>query len=103
MNPWLEHTTNASAEYVIVPNITANAMATWASSRPLAILANNENVSAVRDIRTNNLGITFWRAASIEGIQTNAPAVVYITGDSRTLRITAAAPPPGHIHRHLQP
>ncbi|HUR81650.1 MAG TPA: polysaccharide lyase family 8 super-sandwich domain-containing protein, partial [Thermoanaerobaculia bacterium] len=83
---------NASAEYVIVPNITAAAMASWAASRPISILSNNDLVSAARDNRNGNLGITFWRAASIDGIQSSAPAVVYITSDRNTMRIWAADP-----------
>jgi hypothetical protein len=80
---WLDHgttPTNATAEYVIVPNVTETQMAAWAASRPLAIVANNDTVSAVRDTRTSALGITFWRPGSILGIQSNAPAVVYIDG-----------------------
>ena len=80
---WIEHgatPTNATAEYVIVPNVTQPQMAAWAASRPLAILANNETVSAARDTRTGATGITFWRAGSIEGIQSNAAAVVYLDG-----------------------
>ncbi len=80
---WLDHgatPTNATAEYVIVPNVTESQMAAWAASRPLAIVANNDGVSAVRDTRTGAVGITFWRAGSILGIQSNAPAVVYVDG-----------------------
>src|SRR6185436_7033539 len=62
-------------------------------------VANNERVSAVRDTRTGALGITFWTGASIEGIQSDAAAVVYLNGNhlwiadpnagvSGTLRIT---------------
>jgi hyaluronate lyase len=83
---------NASAEYVIVPNISSSAMASWAASRPLSILANNDAVSAVRDNRNGNLGITFWRAAAIEGIQASAPAVVYITRDADTMHVWATDP-----------
>ena len=92
---WLDHGTspvNATAEYVIVPNITSTAMATWASSRPLSILMNNDNASAVRDNRTGNLGITFWRAAAVEGYQSTSAAVVYVTGDGETLHVWAADP-----------
>ncbi|HEV7238098.1 MAG TPA: polysaccharide lyase family 8 super-sandwich domain-containing protein [Thermoanaerobaculia bacterium] len=83
---------NATAEYVIVPNVTSNAMASWAAARPLSILANTDAVSAVRDTRNGNLGITFWRAASIEGIQSSAPAVVYLTRDGNTMHVWAADP-----------
>ena len=92
---WLDHGVapmNATAEYVIVPNITSSAMATWAASRPLSILMNNENLSAVRDDRTGNLGITFWRAAAIEGIQSSGAAVVYITSDAEAMHVWAADP-----------
>lgn len=80
---WIDHgiaPTGATAEYVIVPNVTESAMASWAASRPLSIVANNETVSAVRDNRSGNLGITFWRAGSVEGISASAPAIVYIAG-----------------------
>ncbi|HEX6100016.1 MAG TPA: polysaccharide lyase family 8 super-sandwich domain-containing protein [Thermoanaerobaculia bacterium] len=83
---------NATAEYVIVPNISSTAMAGWASSRPLSILMNNDNLSAVRDNRNGNLGIAFWRAAAVEGIQSSAASVVYLTGDSETTHVWAADP-----------
>ncbi len=89
---WLDHANTSSAEYAIVPNVTSAGMAAWAASRPLSILANNENVSAVRDLRNGNLGITFWRAAVIDGIQSSAAAVVYVTGDDQTMRVSAADP-----------
>jgi len=99
---WIDHgaaPVNASAEYAIVPNVSAATMQQWASARPLSIVANNERVSAVRDTRTGALGITFWTGASIEGIQSDAAAVVYLNGNhlwiadpnagvSGTLRIT---------------
>lgn len=90
--------THASAEYAIVPNKTAAQMAQWAASRPIAILANNDAVSAVRDTRTGALGITFWRAGSFEGYQASAPAVVFVTSDGRL----HAADPNGHATGTLQ-
>ena len=92
---WIDHGTapvNASAEYVIVPNITSAAMGSWAASRPLSVLVNNDIASAVRDNRNGNLGITFWRAGSVDGLQSSAPSVVYITTDRSTMRISAADP-----------
>ncbi len=92
---WLDHgiaPVNATAEYVIVPNVTVAAMSEWAASRPLSILANNDVVSAVRDNRNGNLGITFWRAASFDGVQSSSAAVVYITSDSETMNVWAADP-----------
>ena len=92
---YLDHGTtpsNSSAEYVIVPNKNASEMAQWVSSRPIAIAANNDTVSAVRDVRTGALGLTFWRAGSFEGIQSSAQAVVYITTIGRTMHLHAADP-----------
>jgi chondroitin AC lyase len=93
---WLDHGTtpvNATAEYVIVPAISQAAMTAWAASRPISILANNEVVSAARDTRTGALGIIFWRAGAIEGIQSNSAAVVYLTTpDANTLSIDTADP-----------
>ena len=92
---WIDHgasPVNASAEYVIVPNITSTAMASWSAARPVSILVNNDLASAARDNRNGNLGIVFWRAASVDGITASAPAVVYITSDRTTMRISAADP-----------
>ena len=96
---WLDHGTapvNATAEYVIVPDVTSStAMAAWAASRPISILVNNDIASAARDNRNGNLGITFWRAGSVDGIQSSAPAVVYMTSTRDTMRVSAADPNAG--------
>ena len=83
------------AEYVIVPAQTASSMRTWVAEAPIAILANDDTVSAARDLRTGATGITFWRAGSIEGIEASAPAVVFITSDTRTMRVDVADPHAG--------
>jgi hypothetical protein len=67
-------------------------MRAWAADRPIAILANNDLVSAARDLRSGATGITFWRAAAIDGIQSNGPAVVYLRGNLRTMRVDVADP-----------
>jgi hypothetical protein len=95
---WLDHGTapfHETAQYVIVPNVTAPALRNWIAGRPLSILVNNDTVSAVRDNRTNALGITFWRAGSIDGIQSTSAAVVYLSGDGRTMTLHAADPNSG--------
>lgn len=83
---------NATAEYAVVPNKTAAHMAAWAASRPLSIGANNDAVSAVRDTRSGALGIAFWRPGSFEGVQASAAALVWITSDDRTMRVSVADP-----------
>ncbi|HEX8410738.1 MAG TPA: polysaccharide lyase family 8 super-sandwich domain-containing protein [Thermoanaerobaculia bacterium] len=92
---WLEHgpsPMNATAEYVIVPNISSSAMSTWAATRPISILTNNDIASAARDNRTGAIGITFWRAGTVDGIQSSAPATVYLTTTATGLKLHAADP-----------
>ncbi|HEY0139558.1 MAG TPA: polysaccharide lyase family 8 super-sandwich domain-containing protein [Thermoanaerobaculia bacterium] len=87
--------TNASAEYVIVPNISASAMKSWAAARPLSIVANTNVASAVRDNRTGAFGIAFWTSGSIEGIQSDAAALLFLEGDTRNAVLSAADPTSG--------
>jgi chondroitin AC lyase len=94
---WLDHgvtPANASAEYVIVPNVTASKMAAWAASRPLTILANNATASAVRDIRNGSMGIAFWRSGSVEGISASGPATVFLTKNPSISSMTISAADP---------
>ena len=88
---------NASAEYVIVPDVTSTQMRAWAAARPLMILANNDRVSAVRDTRNGATGIAFWVAgASLEGFQSSAPATIYVTEPAtRTMKLAIADPTGG--------
>jgi chondroitin AC lyase len=86
---------NARAEYAIVPATTAEAMRLWAANPPLSILANDTTASAVRDRRTNATAIAFWAPGSVDGIQSNAQAVVYITDDGKTVHLYAADPNAG--------
>lgn len=86
---------DASAEYVIVPGATPASMAAWAASRPLSILANNRSVSAVRDLRTGELGITFWQAAAIDDFRSSAPLVVWVRREGDRMQVWAADPNAG--------
>jgi chondroitin AC lyase len=83
---------NARAEYAIIPATTPEAMRAWAASPPLSILANDTTASAVRDRRTNATAIAFWAPGSVDGIQSNAQAVVYMTDDGKTVHLWAADP-----------
>jgi hypothetical protein len=94
---WLDHgvtPSSASAEYVIVPNVTASKMAAWAASRPLTILANNATASAVRDIRNGSTGITFWRSGSVDGISASGPATVFLMKNPSISSMTISAADP---------
>jgi chondroitin AC lyase len=74
---WLDHGTmpvSDTAAYAIVPNATAASMRTFVAP---AILANDATASAVQS--GNNLGIVFWAAGKVAGVQSDAPAILYMT------------------------
>jgi chondroitin AC lyase len=87
---------NADAEYVIVPNVSAESMQAWTSSRPIEIVANTASVAAARDLRNGVLGVVFWSAGSrFEGMQADAPLVAQVSDDGRALHLSAADPTAG--------
>jgi len=95
---WIDHGTmpvNATAAYAVVPNIDAPSMSRWAATNPLSILANNENVSAVRNNRDGSAGVIFWNPGFIDGITTDTPAVVYRTSDRSNVHLSIADPNQG--------
>lgn len=95
---WIDHgpyPANARAEYVIVPAVDAVSMRNWVASNPISIPANNEQVSAARDLRTGSLGVIFWEASSIEGISTDAPAVLYQSISGNRVELSLADPAQG--------
>jgi chondroitin AC lyase len=68
---WFDHGTNPAGdhvEYAISPGPLVF---------PPTIVANDATASAVR--AGNMLGIVFWKPGRVEGIQSDAPAVVYLT------------------------
>ncbi|HVS31125.1 MAG TPA: polysaccharide lyase family 8 super-sandwich domain-containing protein [Thermoanaerobaculia bacterium] len=95
---WFDHGVmphGASAEYVIVPDISATAMRQWAASQPLTILANTPAVSAVRDNRSGARGVVFWAAGSFDGIESDGPAVVYLADAGDGVKLSIADPTSG--------
>jgi chondroitin AC lyase len=93
---WLDHgvgPVNASAEYIIVPDTTADGMRSWVAANPVSILANNTSVAAVR--RDNATGIVFWSAGSFEGYESNAAAIVYVTETDDGLTLNVSDPTNG--------
>jgi hypothetical protein len=84
---------HASAEYVIAPNATADTMRAWSANPPVSILANNYDVAAVRDVRTNALGIVFFTVyGNVNGYTTDAPAIVYAVPNGSALALHVADP-----------
>jgi chondroitin AC lyase len=93
---WIDHgpaPANGTAEYVIVPNATADTMRAWSADAPVSVIANSYDISAVRDRRTNALGIVFWTTyGSVNGYSVDAPAIVYATPAGSTLILHVADP-----------
>jgi chondroitin AC lyase len=93
--------TNATTEYVIVPGVDGNGMRNWVNSNHLDVLRNDGLVSAARDRRTNSLGVIFWAAAGIEGISTDAAAVLYQVTSGSRVDLWMADPAQGSGSYHL--
>ena len=75
---WLDHSegeadpynfSGKTYEYVIVPATTMNANGFYAyvKAPDYTVLANTEQVQAVKDASSGMVGYTFWEAASVEG------------------------------------
>jgi hypothetical protein len=74
---WLDHGTmpvDATAAYAVIPSATTLSMRTFVAP---SIIANDATASAVRS--GNAVGIVFWRAGRVAGIESDLPAVVYVT------------------------
>ena len=74
---WIDHGTapvNDTAAYAVIPNATADAMRSFVAPQ---IVANDANASAVRS--GNATAIVFWAAGTVAGVQSDAPAIVYLT------------------------
>ncbi len=93
---WIDHgvmPVNATAEYVIVPNTTPEAMRIWVASNGISIVANNATASAVR--RGDTLGIAFWGPGSVEGYESNAAAIIYVSEAKDAIAMNVADPANG--------
>ncbi len=74
---WLDHGTapvDADAAYAIVPGATAQSMRSFLAP---AIIANDANASAVRS--GDATAVVFWTPGRVAGIQSDSPAIVYLT------------------------
>lgn len=74
---WLDHgaaPVNASAAYAVIPSATAQTMRTFV---PPAIIANDATASAVRS--RESIGVVFWTAGKVAGIESTSPAIIYLT------------------------
>lgn len=92
---WLDHGVaprEASAEYAIVPYVTAEQMQRWAAAAPFTTLANNATASAVRDNRSGATSFAFWSSGSVDGITVDRPSLVHRTRSGTAMKLTVVDP-----------
>ena len=93
---WIDHgplPMDASTAYVIAPNATADTLRAWSANPPVSVVANSYDVAAVRDVRTNALGIVFFTTyGNVNGYTVDAPAIVYAVPNGAALTLHVADP-----------
>lgn len=92
---WVDHGAapdGGSAAYALVPDVDATRMAAWAAAAPLTVISNTPQLAAVKDTRTNELGVVFWRGGSFENLSTNAALVAFVNDDGGAMRLDLAEP-----------
>lgn len=97
---WLDHgvkPTNASYQYIVLPNQTPEEVSRYASENPIRILSNTPSVQAVRH---NSLGIAellFYQPGTVTirdglAVTVDHPSMVIIDESVTPIRISAANP-----------
>ncbi|MCC3371969.1 polysaccharide lyase family 8 super-sandwich domain-containing protein [Cohnella sp. REN36] len=97
---WLDHgvkPTNASYQYIVLPNKTSEEVGSYASDNPIRILSNTASVQAVRH---NSLGIAemlFYQPGTVtvrDGltVTVDKPAMVIVDESTAPVRISVANP-----------
>lgn len=97
---WLDHgvkPTNASYQYIVLPNKTSEEVSSYASDNPISILSNTSSVQAVRH---NSLGIAellFYQPGTVtvrDGliVTVDQPAMVIVDESAEPVRISVANP-----------
>jgi len=76
---WFSHgvnPTDGGYAYVVLPGMTSEETAAFASGGNITFLANDKNLQAATDNRTGITYITFWQPGSIAGITASVPCMV---------------------------
>ncbi|MDR6550764.1 polysaccharide lyase family 8 super-sandwich domain-containing protein [Paenibacillus qinlingensis] len=86
---WFDHGSNpnqASYEYAILPNASKAETSVYASSPDYTVLANSEDVQAVRENKLGLVGFNFWRdkVTTVDGLTVNSKASVLMQGNKHT-------------------
>lgn len=86
---------NASYSYVWLPNKSKDETAAYAANPDIEILANNEQVQAVKDQRMNLLGANFWEneVASVDRLTSyHKASVMVMETPDKTLKLSVSDP-----------
>jgi uncharacterized protein YjdB len=86
---WFDHgsnPTNDSYQYAILPNASKTETAVYASSPDYTVLANSQDVQAVRENKLGITGFNFWKdkITSVDGLTSNSQASVMMHGNKST-------------------
>ncbi|CAH1192129.1 hypothetical protein PAECIP111891_00211 [Paenibacillus allorhizoplanae] len=86
---WFDHgsnPTNDSYQYAILPNASKTETSAYASSPDYTVLANSQDVQAVRENKLGMTGFNFWKdkMTSVDGLTSNSQASVMMHGNKIT-------------------
>ncbi|NOU69355.1 hypothetical protein GC096_35650 [Paenibacillus sp. LMG 31461] len=86
---WFDHEsnpTNDSYQYAILPNASKSETSAYASSPDYTVLANSQDVQAVRENKLGMTGFNFWKdkVTSVDGLTSNSQASVMMHGNKIT-------------------
>ncbi|GHX10206.1 polysaccharide lyase family 8 super-sandwich domain-containing protein [Vibrio cholerae] len=89
--------TNASYQYIVVPNRDAQAVANYAASVPVSVLSNTPQIQAVTHVSKQVSGIVFHQAGMLQlpsgkTVTVNKPSVLVIDESQATPQVTLATP-----------
>ena len=88
------HPSGAAYSYVLLPNRTAQAVASYASSPDVVVIANTASVQAAKKPSLGIVAANFWAdgPGSADLISTSAPSSVIICASGRSLCVGVSDP-----------
>ncbi|OPH60005.1 hypothetical protein BC351_19010 [Paenibacillus ferrarius] len=86
---WFDHGSNPSHDtyqYAILPNASKSESSVYASSPDYTVLANSQDVQAVRENKLGITGFNFWKdkVTTLDGLTSNSKASVMMKGNKYT-------------------
>ena len=94
---WKDHGVNPEAdtyEYVLLPNISKEDTEKYAKNSEIEVVANNEDVQAVKENKKGIFAANFWNDKEVEvnGVKVNKKASVIMQKDNEILDISVSDP-----------